>query len=246
MDLDPTTFALQILNFAVLVWLLGRFLYRPVLAALEQRRAELEAKRREAEEALARARALEAEYRGRLAAWEEEKARLRRALGEELEAERARRMAALGEELEREREQARRAAEEALREERRDLERRAVEQATAFLARLLEPFAQPAVERGLVELFIAWLEQLPAERREELRKGYRAGRLQLLTAFPLPEDLRRRLAELLAGDSEAPLPHRCDPTLKAGIVLEDGGARYAATLQDELKLFAELGRERED
>lgn len=155
-------------------------------------------------------------------------------------------MAALGEELEREREQARRAAEEALREERRDLERRAVEQATAFLARLLEPFAQPAVERGLVELFIAWLEQLPAERREELRKGYRAGRLQLLTAFPLPEDLRRRLAELLAGDGEAPLPHRCDPTLKTGIVLEDGSARHAATLQDELKLFAELGRERED
>ena len=40
MDFDWTTFALEVLNFLVLVWLLKRFFYRPVLAAIEARRAE--------------------------------------------------------------------------------------------------------------------------------------------------------------------------------------------------------------
>jgi hypothetical protein len=37
MNLDATTFALEILNFAVLLWLLRRFLFKPVQAALAAR-----------------------------------------------------------------------------------------------------------------------------------------------------------------------------------------------------------------
>ena len=40
MEFDWTTFALEALNFLVLVWLLKRFFYRPVLAVIEARRAE--------------------------------------------------------------------------------------------------------------------------------------------------------------------------------------------------------------
>src|SRR3546814_5264938 len=40
MQLDGWTLALQTVNFAVLVWLLQRFLYRPVLRLLDARRAQ--------------------------------------------------------------------------------------------------------------------------------------------------------------------------------------------------------------
>jgi F-type H+-transporting ATPase subunit b len=43
MELDWTTFALEIINFLALIWILKRFLYRPVLATLGQRRAGIEA-----------------------------------------------------------------------------------------------------------------------------------------------------------------------------------------------------------
>ena len=42
MHFDWSTFALQTINFAVLVWLLHRFLYRPVLRLIDARRAEID------------------------------------------------------------------------------------------------------------------------------------------------------------------------------------------------------------
>ena len=37
MQLDLTSFLLELVNFAVLVWILHRFLYKPVLAAIDRR-----------------------------------------------------------------------------------------------------------------------------------------------------------------------------------------------------------------
>ncbi|PPC85052.1 MAG: ATPase, partial [Methylocystis sp.] len=42
MRFDWWTLGLQTVNFAVLVWLLHRLLYRPVLRMIDARRAEME------------------------------------------------------------------------------------------------------------------------------------------------------------------------------------------------------------
>jgi len=42
MQFDWGTLALQTVNFAILVWLLYRFLYRPVLRMVDKRRAEIQ------------------------------------------------------------------------------------------------------------------------------------------------------------------------------------------------------------
>ncbi|HXP06669.1 MAG TPA: hypothetical protein VN808_21320 [Stellaceae bacterium] len=42
MHFDWSTFALQTVNFAVLVWLLHRFLYKPMLRLIDARRAEID------------------------------------------------------------------------------------------------------------------------------------------------------------------------------------------------------------
>lgn len=67
MQFDWWTLALQTFNFAVLVWLLRRFLYKPVLAMVDARRAEI-AKQ------YADARATEANARSELAAITAERA----------------------------------------------------------------------------------------------------------------------------------------------------------------------------
>ena len=41
MPFDWATFGLEILNFLVLVWLLARFLYRPIIGAIAKRKAEI-------------------------------------------------------------------------------------------------------------------------------------------------------------------------------------------------------------
>ena len=54
MEFDWTTFILEIINFLILVWILKRFLYRPVLGVVARRRAGIE-------KTLADARRIEAE-----------------------------------------------------------------------------------------------------------------------------------------------------------------------------------------
>ena len=65
--LDWWTIALQTINFAILVWLLNRFLYRPVLRVIDTRKAEV---RRQYDDA----KAVEDKAKAHLAAIEAERA----------------------------------------------------------------------------------------------------------------------------------------------------------------------------
>lgn len=69
MHFDWSTLALQTVNFAILVWLLRRFLYQPVLRAIDARRAEVEKQ-------YADAQAAETEAKTRLASVEAERAKI--------------------------------------------------------------------------------------------------------------------------------------------------------------------------
>lgn len=58
MELNWTTFTLEIINFLALLWILKRFLYQPVRATLAQRRAGVERTLMQASAAQAEALAL--------------------------------------------------------------------------------------------------------------------------------------------------------------------------------------------
>jgi len=94
MHFDWSTLALQTVNFAILVWLLHRFLYRPVLRLLDARRAEIDKQYAEAHMAEANAKdelaAIEAERAGIAA---ERSAALEQASAQTAEAAEARRAA---------------------------------------------------------------------------------------------------------------------------------------------------------
>ncbi|MCB1662177.1 MAG: F0F1 ATP synthase subunit B [Pseudomonadales bacterium] len=62
MSIDWVTVIAQIANFLVLVWLLKRFLYRPILDGIDAREAEITRRMAEAGEAEKKAQAAEATY----------------------------------------------------------------------------------------------------------------------------------------------------------------------------------------
>jgi F-type H+-transporting ATPase subunit b len=243
-QLDWTTFALEIVNFLVLVWLLARFLYRPVAQAIAERRAQIERGMSAAHEAKAQAEVLQAQYQGRVAEWEREKAQARAALQEALDAERARSMETLRGELERERSRVATLAQRDAAERARQLETEALRQAAAFCARLLRPLAGPELEARIVELALGELNKLPADRRQALR-GHRASMAQVASAYPLPEDQRRRIGAALAGlaGGEVRCAYETDESLIAGLRVQIGPWLLGANLRDELAGFAEAGHE---
>lgn len=248
MELNWSTFVLEILNFVVLVWILKRFLYRPVLKVIADRRAAIEKTLADAEARHADADVLRERYEGRLNAWEAEREKTRAAFAQELERERAQRLTELQHEVERLREKARVVDAQRVADTARKLEETALAQGARFAARLLEGAAGPDTQARLIDLALDQLRQLPEDRLQSLRGGLGPAPVSgiVVTAYPLPDDRCRRLAETLDAAFNAQLSLRfdVDPALLAGARITLGAWELGVNVRDELKGFAELSHAR--
>jgi F-type H+-transporting ATPase subunit b len=222
MQFEWSTFALQTVNFAVLVWLLHRFLYRPVLRLVDARRAEIDRQ-------FAEARAADAMAAAQLASVESERAgiaaeraaTLKQAAAEAETAAEARRA------------RAEREASEIIEAGRTTLAAERV-QARAEARRLALDLGADVAARLLAEMPLrlraeAWLARieeylagLPTTEREGLGQQLAHGmRLNVVTATALPDDMaalwRDRLERVL-GDHLA-LDFAVNPALVAGVEL---------------------------
>ena len=247
MELDLTTFILEIINFLVLVWLLTRFFYRPVMAVIARRREDIRKKLDAAETVRAGAETLKSDYENRLARWEEEKNAARQELNREIAEERRRRREELDRLLDQEREKEHVLSRQRIVQEMYENERRAAEQAVVFLARLLRRLACPELETRLVRMAIEDLADLDAPLRETLQQAWAAGNgnADVATVWPLAEADRQALEAALAQiTGSAPrCEYRSDPELIAGLSVGIGAWRLQACLQQELRFFAEAGHE---
>lgn len=242
MQLDLTSFLLELINFAVLVWILHRFLYKPVLAAIDRRRALVERSLAEAKAARDQAGTLKAQVEARLASWERERAEAKGKLAAELAAQREKGLAEAARAAEQER--ARLGALQA----RQDLERRradeqgALEQAAAFASRLLERLSGPELDARLVELLAADLAALPEDQRRALAEAARAadGSVAVQSARPLSDAARVRLVQALSQQLgvECHAQYTVDAALLGGVRVALGAWLLQADLSDELRFFS--------
>jgi F-type H+-transporting ATPase subunit b len=245
MALDWTTFALEIINFLALIWILKRFLYRPVLATLAERRAGIEDSLNEARATEARAMALQSQFENRLADWEREKSAARSQFDAQLAAEHARQMEGLNRDLAAERQRS--AARDAHRQEtvERELASRSGALARQFASALLTRLAGPGIEARLVEIFVEELSNLPEERLEPLRAGQNGQRQGVLrSAYPLSEEQRRLISDAVDSrlGKRVQLDFVEDNELLAGVRLSLGPWQLDLSLAGELAVFAEAGR----
>lgn len=234
------TAALEALNFLVLVWLLKRYFYRPVLAVIETRRAETAKTMADAEAVRSEAQMLKSQYQARLAEVDKDRAAAKASLAQEIAAERERRLAALEAKIVEERQRrevmaARESGELAL-----ALERQALASATRFATRLLERLAGPELDAKLADTALDELATRTPEQREALALALHAPSVQVISAFALDAVRRAKFAQILgqlAGRTLAP-EFSVDPTLKAGVCIVAGSWVLMANLRDELGFFA--------
>ena len=246
MQLDWTTFTLEILNFLVLVWILKRFLYKPVMAAIAQRRLTIEQSLSEASATQEEARLLKQQYDRRLSDWENEKIQARRRMLEEISAERARLTAALQTALKQEREKQQVLEQRRALELQRTLEAQALAQGARFVARLLTRLASPELEAKIIGLVLEDLPHLSEEQRRAIHAACEAGMaITVTSAYPLSAEqcdtLAARLNECAGRDS--PYTFSEDSSLLAGVRIGIGPWVMRANLQDELGFFIETLRE---
>lgn len=244
MELDWSTFLLEVINFLILVWLLKRFLYQPVLGVIEERRAKIVTQLAQATEGQQAAQALKNQYEERLTDWEQEKRIAQEALDQQLAQERSKRLQQLDVELEQQR----------LKHQARDLQQQAqwlsqaeteaLQLGSAYVSRLLMSLAGPELDLRLQQLFLDQLAALPESALREMREGWREGsvRIEVISAMGLDEACQQTIRQALEqrlGPSDGQWQFSQDEQLIAGLRVSIGGWTMAANLQDELRFFSE-------
>ena len=246
MRFDWTTLALQTVNVLVLLWLLRRFLFRPVVEIIVARKdaadrllADAAAARDQANAEAERA----AQHEKELAAQSDQILAAARAAAE---AERAQYL----EQGKKELAQTRDAADARLVEERaqmrHELEEEARRLALTIASRLLDRVPAPAVTAALLQSLDTWLAALPADELRALAHPGEA--VEVVTAAPLDAASQAVCTEMLGRrlGSRVELRFATDPLLIAGVELRSGHARLRNSWRADLdRLAQELSRDDE-
>jgi F-type H+-transporting ATPase subunit b len=241
-EFDWTTFTLEIFNFLILVWILKRFLYHPILDVIAKRRDGIEKALADAKHIETEAIEIKQQHEQHLAEWGEQKEAAQASLLEELASERERRMAALDAEIIEERQRRRVLDERQQRDFEHTAEEKAIAQGATFSSRLLARVATPELEGRLYTLLLEDLRNLRAGDRRAVAEASAAAGLQLKvqSAYKLDESKRGELAHVLAELTGKTLPveYRENPELVAGFLVNVGPWILHANLRDELKFFS--------
>jgi F-type H+-transporting ATPase subunit b len=243
MLVDWFTVGAQALNFLILVWLMKRFLYQPILRAIDAREkriaaelADADAKRTEAEQERARFEKKNEEF-------DRQRAELMKQVADEAEAERER---LLGE--------ARQAAEawrakgqEALRSEARSLNeaisRRAQGEVFAIARKTLKDLAGTTLEERMSAMFTRRLRDLRDEAKQGLVTALSASSAPAIvrSAYELSSEQRAAVRQALneCVSLEVAVQFETAPELVSGIELTSNGQKVAWSISDYLRSLEE-------
>ncbi len=250
MTLDWFTVVAQIINFVVLVALLYRLLYGPIVKAMKEREETIATRLREAEEVQRQA--------------EEERARFEEQ-NAEFDAQRGQRLAAMEEEVDNRRRELvetarnevdglKRQWEESLQREREkfadELERRVSTEVFAIARHALGDMADVGLEQQVVTVFLRRIRSEENHTWQAFKASLPEARpvVVVRSAFDLPEEMQQAIEQALRNGSDAAAgePARTlhvrfttNPHLVAGIELQAQSNIAAWNLRDYVQALEE-------
>lgn len=236
MTIDWFTFTAQILNFLVLVWLMKRFLYGPIIAAMDSREANIAARWNDAEKTQKSAELQQSDFERRTRELQEEREAVLSALHRDVEAWRSEHMQQAKQEVE----VARDAWHRSLQRDKQtliaELQLDSAKHATDVARHLLTKLADTSVETQMVTRFLKELESSGDQLQKILEQQKAGSCLDVVTSHPLnSSDCDRiRMAIQQAGNADLELDFQQSPELICGIELRAGGNKFSWTIQDSI------------
>lgn len=235
MLIDWFTVIAQVFNFLVLVWLMKRFLYQPVLSALDAREKRIAQELEDARHASAAAAAERKEYQQQRIDFEQQRAALLNQAREEAAGERLR----LLNEARNSGEELRNRLDSQLNTEylnlKHEIARHAQQEVFAITRKTLFELSDSTLEQRMVEVFLARLSEGQA-RNELLALAAQGDEAILRSAFELPLPLQERISSAIENMAGQPLPLRFEivPGLMAGVELFMHGRKLAWSITEYL------------
>lgn len=243
MEFKWTSFILEIINFIVLVWILQRFLYKPIKNIIKERKETVQKTLAEADKAKKDAADLQAKYENRLQEWEQEKQEKLAALANEMQIEKQKQLTDLKNLLATEKEKNLNLEKERIADLINKKEKTAIAQGLKFLTVLLKQFADHNLENNIISAFLERLSKMPQENIDALKKAASNNTQTLLikSAYQLSEEQKNTIIkafENLLSPEKINISYAVDPEMISGINASIGAIVLRADLRDELELFA--------
>jgi len=239
MDIDWFTVIAQIINFLILVWLLKRFLYKPVLNAIDEREKTIASQLEEAANKKREARQEKETYIqkneefDRVHATQLEEARKR------IEDETKR----LYEEARQETSALRLKLEESLKQQGQELretvKRKTKEEVFAIATKVLTDLANAELEGQIMTVFIEKIRALNETEQKDFRKALQenGGPIRIITVFEPAPHLKHQLEQAVQETTgiTAEFEYFLDPDLLSGIMLETTDYQLSWSIESYLE-----------
>lgn len=238
MLIDWFTVVAQVVNFLILVWLLKRFLYRPILNAIDAREKRIATELADADAKKAEAIKARDEFQLKNEEFDRQRAALLSQAMDEAKAERQRLL-----------DEARQAADalsakrqETLKNDAHNLNHaislRAQQEVFAIARKALTDLATTSLEERLGMVFIRRLQEMDGETKVDLAKALKTASHPALvrSAFDLPAEQRSAIQHALneTFSDEIHVRFETSPELVSGIELTTNGHKVAWSIADYL------------
>jgi F-type H+-transporting ATPase subunit b len=239
MLIDWFTVCAQALNFLILVWLMRRFLYKPILQAIDAREKRIAKELADADAQKAEAQKEHDEFQHKNEEFDRERAGLLNKATDDAKTERQR----LLDEARKELEGSRAKAGADLRSEQQSLSEeitlRTREEVFAIARKALSDLASTSLEERMVDVLVRKLRALDGKEKDEMKSAFKAAIPAPIvrSTFDLPaaqrSTMESAMKEMLA--IETPVNFQIAPELVSGIELTANGRKIAWSIEDYLK-----------
>lgn len=241
MLIDWFTVGGQALNFAILVWLLKRFLYRPILAAIDAREKLIAAELTDAAEKKAGTEKDRDDFLHKNEVFDKERAGLLSQATKEAASERQRLVEAARKDVEVGSVQRQETLKTEILQLNQVLRLRTQKEVFAIARKTLTDLAAANLETQLCRVFIERLRGLAGEVKGELATALKtaADSAVVRSAFELPSDQRDAIHQALNEIyvSTIPLRFETNGDLVCGIELTANGQKWAWSIGDYLEMM---------
>jgi F-type H+-transporting ATPase subunit b len=236
MLIDWFTVGAQVLNFLILVWLLKRFLYKPIINAVDTREARIKKERADADAIKTAAETERDDFQKKTEAFEQKHATLLQKAKAEVAAERKRLMAEAQDDADAL--TAKRA--KSLQTEARALDKsisdRARDEVFAIARKTLKDLADVSLEDRMCDAFVDRIKAFSDQPDAVLSKAIQASSdpIPLRSAFDLSKVQHAAIQSALhkTFSTDAKLTFDTNPELIGGIELTVGGQKLAWSISD--------------
>jgi len=237
-QIDYFTIVAQIINFLILLYLLKRFMYKPIIKSMDEREQKIISQLKQAEQKKKDAEQESESYRKMLQELSDKQHDMNAKAIEEAQILQTDLMKKVQVNVEASRVNWYKALQQQKESLLADLSQHTGYEISAIVRRALQDLANEDLEKQIVNTFIKRLQNMDASEKEKLNEFYKAEGQPIIisSTFEIPGDMRRNIQEILIDQTgvNRNMQYKIDPELICGIEMSAGDTRIAWSIASYL------------